>query len=327
MRVRVDVMKIIAEMCQNHNGSFSRLCEMVQESKKGGATHAKIQTIFANDLSYRKEFENGLKDENGKFIYIKRPYSNEYERLKKLELTYENQKKFVEVCLDNELIPLTTSFNLTAIPNIKKSGFKSIKVASYDCASVPLIKKLVNNFDEVIVSTGATYDDEIVSCAEILKESKKDFSLLHCVTKYPTPLKEMNLNRINFLRKYSEKVGLSNHSLTKRDGVKADIAAIYLGADCIERHFTILGENETKDGPVSIRREHLEEINSFINMNEREKDSYIDNNIPEFEQMKGSSLRDLSDEELANRNYYRGRFCNKIKGKSVFNWEKEANEI
>ena len=314
-------------MCQNHNGSFSRLCEMVKEAKRGGATHAKIQTIFANDLSYRKEFENGVKDQKNQFIYIKRPYNKEYERLKKLELSYENQKKFVEICLENELIPLTTSFNLTAIPKIKESGFKSIKVASYDCASEPLIKKLVDNFDEIIVSTGATYDNEIVSCAEILKKSDKDFSLLHCVTKYPTPLKEMNLTRIDFLRKFSKKVGLSNHSLTKRDGVKADIAAIYLGADCIERHFTILEEQETKDGPVSIKREHLEEINSFINMNKSEKDNYINKNIPEFEEMKGTPLRDLSDEEIANRNYYRGRFCNKIKGKSIFNWEKEANEI
>ena len=58
-------MKIITEFCQNHNGDFETLKKMIWVAAESGATHGKIQTIFADDLSYRKEFEKGVTDING----------------------------------------------------------------------------------------------------------------------------------------------------------------------------------------------------------------------------------------------------------------------
>lgn len=68
-------MKIIAEFCQNHNGSYDTLSRMIAEAAEGGATHAKIQTIFADDLSYRPEFEEGQTAPDGQIKVIKRPYT------------------------------------------------------------------------------------------------------------------------------------------------------------------------------------------------------------------------------------------------------------
>ena len=76
------MVKIIAEFCQNHNGDFTILEEMVRQASHNGATHAKIQTIFADNLTFRAEFEEELFDKNGKKISIKRPYYDEYQRLK-----------------------------------------------------------------------------------------------------------------------------------------------------------------------------------------------------------------------------------------------------
>lgn len=320
-------MKIIAEFCQNHNGSYETLSRMIAEAAEGGATHAKIQTIFADDLAFRPEFEEGLTDANGQVKVIKRPYQTEYERLKKLELTYEQHRRFVEDCRAAGVEPLTTAFNLTCIPEIRDLGWRSIKVASYDCGSIPLIEALTDNFEELIISTGASYDEEIEATAALLKCRGVKFTLLHCVTIYPTPLDAMHLSRLAYLRSLAASVGLSDHSLVASDGVKADLVAIHLGADTIERHFTVLPENQTRDGKVSITKVHLREMSDFASMDHAAQEAYLAEHVPERGVLMGQQKRSLSDAELLNRAYYRGRFCNKYGGRQVYNWEAEARQL
>ncbi len=316
-----DIMKFIAEFCQNHNGDFDILKRMIWDAAEGGAAYGKIQTIFADDLSYREEFENGSVDESGRTLIIKRPYKPEYERLKKLEVSYKQHEKFITECQKAGISPLTTAFTITSIPHLQQLGWKNIKVASYDCGSLPLIKELSRPFDELIISTGASYDREIEATAAYLQGIGKRFSFLHCVTVYPTPLQQINLRRMEFLRTFTPSVGLSEHSLVARDGVKASLAAIYNGAEFIERHFTVLPEEATRDGRVSVRKQHVQEMVAFSKLTKEEQALYIQENVPEFSSMLGSSARELGHEELLNRAYYRGRFCNKINGKQIYNWD------
>ncbi|MGE3609172.1 MAG: N-acetylneuraminate synthase family protein [Bacteriovoracaceae bacterium] len=313
-------MKIIAEFCQNHNGDVAILDEMLHAAALNGATHCKIQTIFVDDLNNRPEFEEGLV-ENGVTKVIKRPYGPEYERLKKLELDYKEHENFIAKCKKYGVEPLTTCFSRHRISALKEMGFKSMKVASYDCASMPLIRELSNAFDDLIISTGATFDEEIETTAKYLNQQSKKFSFLHCVTIYPTPLNEIHLNRMKYLKHFTPEVGLSEHTLTERDGIKASVAAIYEGASVIERHFTILGPTESKDGPVSIRPEHLKELSDFAKMSKADQNLYIQEKVPEFETMLGSEKRQLSNMELLNRAYFRGRFVSHINGKVITNWD------
>lgn len=317
-------LTLIAECCQNHNGDFDILRRMVAEAAEGGATHAKIQTIFANDLSFRAEFEEGSTTADGTVRVIKRPYQPEYDRLKGLELSYEQQRKFAEECKAAGLEPLTTAFNLTCIPYIRDLGWKTVKVASYDCGSLPLLEELAVNFEQIIVSTGASYDEEIDAAAALLNKSGKKFALLHCVTIYPTPLEEMHLARMQWLKKKAKHVGLSDHTLVARDGVKAALAAVYLGAEIIERHFTILPEDQTRDGKVSIRKQHLQQIQAFAAFSKADQEAYLQEHVPEFKAMIGQETRALSPAELLNRDYYRGRFSNKLDGQQIYNWEDAA---
>ena len=131
----------------------------------------------------------------------------------------------------------------------------------------------------------------------------------------------MHLNRMIWLRRYAKTVGFSDHSLVKRDGLKASKVALYLGADIIERHFTILDSEKTKDGPVSINSSQLKELVDFSKLVKQDQQDYIDKNIPEFKMMLGSEKRSLSDEELLNRDYYRGRFAFNKSNKYIYNWE------
>ena len=87
--------KIIAELCQNHNGDIKILEEMVHAASESGADYAKIQSLHSSELTHRKRFDEGL-IEGGKVKVIKRDYLSEYERLKKLDLEEEDHLKFLD---------------------------------------------------------------------------------------------------------------------------------------------------------------------------------------------------------------------------------------
>lgn len=309
--------RVIVEFCQNHLGDLGTLKKMVRAAAEAGADYAKIQSMLTDDLVYRERFEEG-KVEGEKRVVIKRPYKPEYERLKPMDLSDEVHQLFIDECKAAGIKPLTTVFSRSRIPFLATLPWREIKVPSYDCASFPTIRELKDRFDHLFISTGATHDHEIEETARILKGHS--FTFLHCVTVYPTPLNVMNLARMNYLRKFTPQVGFSDHSLIERDGLKAAIAALYLGADVVERHFTIIDRGLTKDGPVSINPVQLKELVGYARMKKSELDEYV-RKIPEFEQMTGVEHLGLSHEELLNRDYYRGRFANRVGGQIVFNWE------
>jgi sialic acid synthase SpsE len=74
--------KIIAEVCQNHNGSRENLAEMIKAAAENGADIVKMQSIWSADVTKRDQFEEGVVDEGGKQLVIKRPYQAEVDRLK-----------------------------------------------------------------------------------------------------------------------------------------------------------------------------------------------------------------------------------------------------
>ncbi len=315
--------KIIAELCQNHNGDFAVLEKMVESVAKTGATHIKIQNIYADNLTFRSQFENGF-IENGIQKTIKRPYKEEYERLKKLELRTDQIEKFILLSKKYDLVPMTTCFSRDNIKEIKDLGFQTLKVASYDCASFQMLRELKDNFKEIIISTGATYDEEIIKASKIL--SNFNFSFLHCITIYPTPLEDLNLSRIKWLKNFTKEVGFSDHTLVKKDGILASKLALAFGAEIIERHYTILEEDKTKDGPVSINQEQLKQLVNFSNLDKNEQFDEINSLNLDLNKIMGSETRNLTHLEILNRDYYRGRFASRRLNNNqpenmIYNWE------
>ncbi|AOP33666.1 general stress protein [Leptospira tipperaryensis] len=309
---------IIAECCQNHNGDREILKRMIHEAANTGANYCKIQAIRSNELTHRERFDSGLVEE-GVTKVIKRPYEPEYDRLKKLDLNLETEKWFVEECLKAGISPMTTVFTRDSVTEVKEMGFHAVKIASYDCASYPLLRDVKKVWKKIFISTGATKDPEIEYAAETL--SGVDFTFLHCVTIYPTPIKDLNLNRMNYLRHFTSRVGFSDHTKIADTSLIASKIALALGADCIERHFTVLGPAETKDGPVSVNPKELSELVAFSKLPKSEKIERIKKEYPDWEISFGVQLRTLTPEELLNRDYYRGRFASFRDGKPVYNWE------
>lgn len=319
-------MKIIAELCQNHNGDKNLMLEMVVKAAEAGATHVKLQHIFADNISFRPEFENGggLDPVFG-HLWIDRAYDSEYRRLKDLELQPDAIRDFISVCRKYEVEPLTTCFCTQHIDELSSLGFREIKIASYDCASPYLLKAIGDSFEHIYVSTGATFDSEIQHAIEVLQSK---FSLLHCVTMYPTPFDHLNLRRINWLRKFTdESVGYSDHSKVSEVGVLPSLLAIQQGATIIERHFTILEEDESRDGPVSIAPDQLRELVNFYKADKKERGVILKQYEEDFdfELALGTGELEMSKEEYSNRLYYRGRFAS-VKRENgierhIYNWE------
>lgn len=316
---------IIAECCQNHNGDKEILKRMIHKAAENGADYVKIQTIRSKELTHRERFDNGITAEDGKVLVIKRPFKSELERLSKLDLSPETEAWFVDECLRAGIASMTTTFTRTGVQEIRDLGYEAIKIASYDCASYPLLKDVKRYWKKVFISTGATFDNEIEEAAKILKDV--DIHILHCVTIYPTPLNELNLRRLSYLRRFCSKVGYSDHSSIEHTHLWASKIAMALGATCIERHYTILDKDETKDGPVSIMPRHLKELSDFAKLSRYEMMQQIKEGYPEWEITLGSATRELTHAELLNRDYYRGRFANKINGIDIYNWEEvELNQ-
>ena len=277
-------MKIIAEMCQNHNGDMDLLETMVVDAAKNGADICKIQTIEAKHLIYWKEFEDF------------RPYEKEYERLKSLELSIDDEKRFVAICRQNKVEPMTTVFEHRGFKRFNEIGYKLMKISGYGVQKVlPTIKQF--NFEHLYISTSSMTYTEIEWLAKQLKLNLpyRNYTLLNCTCVYPTPLEKLNLQNIEFYRKHFgiKNVGLSDHTNPHKDNLLSSKLAIYQGIDVLERHFTILGKDETRDGKVSITPDMLSELKRFSMLSPNEQ----------YEE-----INELSETQKFNHHYYRNRF-------------------
>lgn len=277
-------MKFIAEMCQNHNGDMDLLETMVVDAAKNGADICKIQTIEAKHLIYWKEFEDF------------RPYEKEYERLKSLELSIDDEKKFVEICRQNKVEPMTTIFEHRAHKRFNDVGYKLMKISGYSIQKVlPTLKQF--NFEHLYISTSSMTYREIEWLTKQLKNNVpyRNYTLLNCTCVYPTPLEKLNLQNIEFYRKHFgiKNVGLSDHTNPHKDNLLSSKLAIYQGIDVLERHFTILGKDETRDGKVSITPDMLSELKRFSMLSPKEQ----------YEE-----INELNETQKFNHHYYRNRF-------------------
>jgi sialic acid synthase SpsE len=312
---------LIAECCQNHLGDPEILKKMVAEGAKNGATHLKIQGLYHDELNFREQFEEQRSAEHQASII--RPFAAEVSRLKPLSLSLETEIEFVRECKSLGVTPMITVFTHSGLNRAVTAGFRSFKIASYDCSSLALISRILPVCDELVISTGATSWDEIARTANYVAENKLDKTrivFLHAVTEYPTDITSVRLLRMTALKQFGFEVGYSDHTAPGSTELKAAALAIKLGAKAIERHFTVLGVDATKDGPVSVNPNQLSIIARMFSSLE-----ILDENMPDAQlcklMMAPLLSLDPSDLEIKNREYYRGRVVSTINGVKINSWE------
>ena len=276
-------MKIIAELCQNHNGDRSILESMI-EYAACDSDILKIQSIKADTLTKRKEYEDF------------RPYEGEFNRLKSIELSWEDEKFFIEKCKEHDVESMTTLFTPKHIDYFNSLGYDNLKLSGYSIPAFDYGKKLSDlNFKTLYFSASSLSLNELSKTVNNLKKMEIDFCLLGCTCVYPTPLEKANLQNIDFYKYYFnlDKIGYSDHSNPHEENLLTPKLAIFQGIDVLERHFTILKVDETRDGKVSMTPDMLSELRRFSNLTISEQ---------------YNELNEFNKQQIFNHKYYRGRF-------------------
>lgn len=229
---------IIAEAGVNHNGDIDIAKRLVDAAREAGADVVKFQTFRADGLAteYAQKADYQLHMTNEK--------ETQKEMLKKLELTYDMHMELIQYCKKVGIDFLSTPFDLDSINLLESVGMNLYKIPSGEITNLPYLRKLGSLKKPVILSSGMSTMGEVKEAVKILKESgAADVSILHCNTQYPTPMQDVNLNVMNSIRKeVGVCVGYSDHT----EGIEVPIAAVAMGAEIIEKHFTL---DKTMEGP------------------------------------------------------------------------------
>lgn len=225
-------MEIIAEIGQNHNGDMSLAKDLIFAAAEAGADVAKFQLYDAKKLFPR--------DGN--------PW---YEYNCKTELSREQVENLWQICEQAKIEFMASVFDSGRIQWLESLGVKRHKVASRSIKENQMIDALVATNKQLLVSLGMWTEEGFPQ----ISSDKVNF--LYCISKYPTPLEEINLSQINF-DKYS---GFSDHSI----GIGASVAALARGAKIIEKHFTLDKSMHGPDHECSMMPKELEELVCFKN--------------------------------------------------------------
>ncbi len=250
---------IIAEAGVNHNGDIDLAKKLVDAASEAGADYVKFQTFKAEKLVSKSAVKAEYQKKN-----IGGTDDNQYEMLKKLELSEEQHYLLVEYCKSKNIKFLSTAFDEISLDFLNALHIDFFKVPSGEITNLPYLEKICSYKKPVILSTGMTDMDEIKEAFDILIKKgipQKNIVILHCNTEYPTPMEDVNLLAMNEIgRSFQVPVGYSDHTL----GIEVPIAAVALGAVCIEKHFTLDRTMEGPDHKASLEPEELKKMVASI---------------------------------------------------------------
>ena len=253
---------IIAEAGVNHNGNLKLAFKMIDIASKAQADYIKFQTFFPNEL-VQKNF--GL----AKYQIGSTNSLNQRDMLKKYFLSEISHKKLIKRCKLKKIKFLSSPFDIKSIDLLKKLKLKIIKIPSGEITNIPYLQHLAKLNKKLILSTGMSDDKDIRTALKVLISNgtkKKNITLLHCSTEYPASLENLNLKSIIFMKKkFNISVGYSDHSL----GYEAAISAVSLGAEVIEKHFTLNKGFKGPDHKASLNPIELKEFVEKIRLTEK----------------------------------------------------------
>jgi N,N'-diacetyllegionaminate synthase len=180
---------------------------------------------------------------------------------------------------------LSTPFDHESIDLLSDLGLQIFKIASGEITNLPYLRNIGSLSKRVILSTGMSNLGEIEDALDVLINagtSKDNITVLHANTMYPTPMEDVNLNAMLTIQKeFAVAVGYSDHTL----GIEIDIAAVAMGASCIEKHFTL---DKTMEGPDHKASLEPEELKAMVGA------------IRNIEKALGSSEKKPSPSETVN---------------------------
>ena len=242
---------IIAEAGVNHNGSIDLAKKLIDVASAAGVDAIKFQTFKAENLvtknAEKANYQKNTTDQKEK----------QFSMLKKLELSKEMHLELINYSKNKNIKFLSSPFDHDSIELLKDLGLEVFKIPSGEITNLLYLRHIGKLNKKIIISTGMSNMDEVKNALDILVNSgtkKNNITILHANTEYPTPMEDVNLKAmVTIGKKLNVGFGYSDHTL----GIEVDIAAVAMGASCIEKHFTLDRNMEGPDHKASLEPDQL----------------------------------------------------------------------
>lgn len=271
---------IIAEAGVNHNGSLDLAKKLIDKGKECGVDYIKFQTSekpesvtskFANMADYQKR---NLKQDESQLAM-----------LRKIVLPMSDFTILKDYCDKQDVRFMSTPFDLKSVDFLANLGMDYMKIPSGEITNLPYLRKIARLGIPVIMSTGMCSLGDIEDALNVLTANglnDNQISLLHCNTEYPTPFEDVNLKAMQTLKQcFGVRVGYSDHT----KGIEVPIAAVAMGAEIIEKHFTT---DKSLPGPDHVASLEPHELKAMVD------------SIRNIEKALGKGVKQVSASERKN---------------------------
>ena len=252
----MDKVIIIAEAGVNHNGDIHLAKKLIDVAVAAGVDYVKFQTFKSESLVSKLAKKAVYQIEN-----THNATENQFQMLKKLELSQEQHVELIEYCREKDISFFSTAFDIDSLLYLKKLGLSMVKIPSGEITNLPYLRKSAELFSRVIISTGMSTMNDIEMALNVFLNSgikKEAIYILHCNTEYPTPMQDVNLLAMMAIKnKFNVEIGYSDHTL----GIEVSLGAVALGAKIIEKHFTL---DRNLPGPDQLASLEPEELTAMV---------------------------------------------------------------
>lgn len=246
---------IIAEAGVNHNGRYELAKQLIEKANEAGADYVKFQTAIPEKVISRFAEMAEYQQAN---IGVK---ESQLDMVRKITLHHSKFEELSHYCNQVGIKFMSTPFDLTSIDVLASLNLDYMKVPSGEITNLPYLRKIAKLGIPVIMSTGMSTLGDIEDALNVLVSNglnDSQISLLHCNTEYPTPYEDVNLNAMLTLKQcFGLRVGYSDHT----KGIEVPIAAVAMGAEIIEKHFTL---DKTLPGPDHRASLEPQELKSMV---------------------------------------------------------------
>ena len=227
MKIKLKPPYLIGEVGINHNGSVQLAKKIIRVAKKNNFDAIKLQKRDLK-ICIPKEQQNILRDTPwGRMTYLN------YK--KKIELSKNDFQNIIKFCKKIKIDIFCSAFDVNSLKFLRQFKFRYNKIPSAMITNIKFIEAVAKERKKTLISTGMCEMKDIIKAVKIFKKHKCKFVLMHCVSEYPCPENNLNLNMITSLKKkFKCEVGYSGHETS----VSPSIFSWIMGATYIERHIT-----------------------------------------------------------------------------------------
>tara|TARA_B100001059_G_C17835455_1_gene587763 strand:- start:3683 stop:4690 length:1008 start_codon:yes stop_codon:yes gene_type:complete len=310
----------IAEAGVNHDGSLRKAKQLIDAASYAGADYVKFQTYKVENLITIDAPKANYQTTNTKSKI------SQYLMLKKLQLSYSDHYILIKHAKKKGIKFLSSAFDIESLNFLYKLELDYIKIPSGEINNVPYLEVIGKFNKKTILSTGMSTIADINNAIKILVKSglsKRKLIILQCNTEYPSPISDANINSmLAFKKKFKTRVGYSDHTL----GNEAIYAAVALGAEMIEKHFTL---DKRQRGPDHSSSASVDELKNIIETSKKIKISLGSNlKKPTLSEIKNIEV--VRKKIVASQDIHKGDIFTKEnltclrskKGVSAINWNK-----